>query len=310
MLDFNSVYQEKIIPAIEPLEIDRKCVMRLYIISYLIVALAAGGFYIATQKIEVAIMSVATMSWVITRITRSKLKSFRGNFKSNIIQSIVTSYNPDWEYSPQSGIHQDVFKDSRIFLTKIDRYHSEDLIDGGLGDTDFHFSEVHAESAGSDNGSNYNTIFKGIFFRADFNKHFNGTTVVLPDMAEKAFGFLGKFLQKHNFRKEDLVNMEDPVFEKAFVVYGTDQVEARYILSPALMKRFTDFKNALGSKFYASFDGFHINIALPFKKDFFEPAIWSTLYQPARYKEFFTELDFFTSIVEEMNLNTRIWTKD
>ena len=71
---------------------------------------------------------------------------------------------------------------------------------------------------------------------ADFNKNFNGHTVVLPDTAEKILGKFGQSLQSMSSRGE-LVKLEDPEFEKEFCVYGDDQVEARYILSPALMKR-------------------------------------------------------------------------
>jgi hypothetical protein len=33
------------------------------------------------------------------------------------------------------------------------------------------------------------------------------------------------------------VKLEDPVFEKAFEVYSTDQIEARFILTPDFMER-------------------------------------------------------------------------
>ena len=46
-----------------------------------------------------------------------------------------------------------------------------------------------------------------------------------------------------NFSRPPLVKLEDPEFEKHFVVSGEDQVEARYILSTCLMQRLTDFRN-------------------------------------------------------------------
>ena len=67
----------------------------------------------------------------------------------------------------------------------------------------------------------------------DFNKHFNVKTYVLTDTAEKMFGFLGKKLQSMNSSRDDLVYLENPDFEKQFVVYSSDQIEARYILSPS-----------------------------------------------------------------------------
>ena len=40
----------------------------------------------------------------------------------------------------------------------------------------------------------------------------------------------------------ELVKLEDPEFEKSFVVYSGNQTEARYILSTSLMRRILDYK--------------------------------------------------------------------
>ena len=67
---------------------------------------------------------------------------------------------------------------------------------------------------------------------ADFNKNFQGRTIILPDFAQNAFGdFIGSWLQSKNQAREELVKMDNPDFEKEFVVYSNDQIEARYILS-------------------------------------------------------------------------------
>ena len=74
---------------------------------------------------------------------------------------------------------------------------------------------------------------------ADFHKNFRFDLLVVPDVAERSFGSLvGNFLQKMNVtRSGRLMKMEDPEFEKYFAVYGRDEIETRYILSPAMMRR-------------------------------------------------------------------------
>ena len=49
---------------------------------------------------------------------------------------------------------------------------------------------------------------------------------------------IGQKLQSFTtaFSKRQLIKLEDPEFEKLFAVYGDDQIEARYILTPALMQ--------------------------------------------------------------------------
>ncbi len=68
------------------------------------------------------------------------------------------------------------FISSCIFKKYPDRYASEDLVEGKLGATEFKFSEVHAEEkyeirdSDGKNRTEFSTLFKGLFFVADFNK--------------------------------------------------------------------------------------------------------------------------------------------
>ncbi len=69
------------------------------------------------------------------------------------------------------------------------------------------------------------TIFKGLLVGADFHKHFKSEVIVTPDFAESTFGRLGRMFQKLGGNLEE---MENPEFEKAFVVRATDPIESRY----------------------------------------------------------------------------------
>ncbi|MDC0835511.1 DUF3137 domain-containing protein [Geitlerinema sp. CS-897] len=68
-------------------------------------------------------------------------------------------------------------------------------------------------------------LFKGLLYWSTFPKTFKTRTLVL---SKKLSGKIGK-----NGAKEGLVRikLEDPQFNKYFMVYGQDQVESRYILS-------------------------------------------------------------------------------
>ncbi len=58
---------------------------------------------------------------------------------------------------------------------------------------------------------------------------------MLPDFAEKLLGKFGQKFQK-SFTHGKLVKLENPEFEKEFVVYSSGQQEARYILTPVMME--------------------------------------------------------------------------
>ncbi|UCG49610.1 MAG: DUF3137 domain-containing protein, partial [Phycisphaerales bacterium] len=103
---------------------------------------------------------------------------------------------------------------------------------------------------------------------------------------------------------------EDPEFERNFAVYGSDQIEARYILSTSLMSRIVDFKKGSGRKIHLSFVGSRVFVAISYTRSLFEPRIFTTLLDFEPIRGYFEDLQLAVGIVDELNLNTRIWSKE
>lgn len=243
-----------------------------------------------------------------------EIKSFTSEFKVKIVGEVVRFVDENLSYAPDNGICQQVYLDSQIFLTHPDRYKCEDYVSGKIGETLVEFSEIHSEykTESTDSKGNHHTewhtIFRGLFFIADFNKNFHGTTVVLPDLAEKAFGFIGKILQSWNLsRKGQLIKLEDPEFEKLFVVYGDDQITARYILTPGLMQRLVEFRKNVNNTIFLSFKESKVYMAITVSRNLFEPRIFSSNEDFALIRDYFENLELASKIIEELGLNTRIW---
>lgn len=255
--------------------------------------------------------------WIIvfTIKTARFSKKFRTKFKSEVIQKIVLFIDDKLNYRPAGGISESNFRNSNIFLTDVDRYKCEDEVSGMLGATRFEFSEVHAEYKKTETDSKgrtktrWITIFKGLFFIGDFNKHFKTRTIVLPDNLERMFGFIGKALQSMNVGRDQLIKLEDPEFEKYFAVYGQDQIESRYILSTSLMKRIVDFRQKSKRPVSLSFVHSKVFVAIPVGANLFEPRVFRTILNFEMYRNYFEYLALCTGLVEDLNLNMRIWTK-
>jgi hypothetical protein len=109
--------------------------------------------------------------------------------------------------------------------------------------------------------------------------------------------------------RNSLVKMDDPNFEKEFVVYSTDQIEARYILSNSLMQKLLLFKQKSKHPVYISFVGNHIHIAIYYDKDLFEPSIFHSLLEYKIAMEYVKTLHTAIGIVEELKLNQKLWSK-
>lgn len=318
---FRPFYDVALVPSLQNLETERKKLVRNFFLFMIIPAVAAAGGLFFVKHLEmpiyIVIVAVAGMSGtgLFYAFNYKKIKSLKIQFKKNVIEKMVKFIDESLHYSPESRIHENEYHQSKLFLTGVDRYSGDDLVNGTIGKTGIKFSEVHSEYKTVTTDKNgrrretWHTIFRGIFFIGDFNKNFNGETIVLPDTAENLFGSLGSFFQKMNVSREQLVKLEDPEFEKYFCVYSNDQVEARYILSTKLMQRITELKKKSKKKIRLSFINSKVFIAISIGKNLFEPPFFRTMLNYNLMEEFFNYLHLSVGIVEELDLNTRIWTK-
>ena len=73
--------------------------------------------------------------------------------------------------------------------------------------------------------------FDGLLITVELPRHLTGVTAVIADN-----GTLGNLKDRFEGEGRRRVGLEDPAFEKAYEVYGTDQVEARVLLTPSFME--------------------------------------------------------------------------
>ena len=305
-------YQTDLLPDLRALEDERKAAVRNLLIvvgAALAIGLIACAALLSRGPVGI-FMAVGLL--IVAGVVGSRMtRGFRSDFKVRVIGRLVRFIDENLRYSPGQGLPESVFRTADLFKQHIDRYTSEDQVAGKIGATEIAFSEVHAEYQTKDNKGNtqWHTIFRGILFAGDFNKEFHGKTVVLPDTAERLLGSLGRMLQSWNVSRDGLVKLEDPEFEKEFVVHGTDQIEARYILSTSLMERIVQFKRKTAKRICLSFVGSRVFVAIPYNKNLFEPRLFSTLLDFGPIARYFEDLELAVGIVEDLNLNTRIWSK-
>jgi len=261
-----------------------------------------------------AVSPVAIFGVIVLVRTYKKRMSYREKFKNEVVREIVNVIDPDWKYEPNQCISNSEYRSSDLFRQSVDRYRGDDLICGKIDKTDFRCSELHTEykTVTTDKDGRrketWHTIFKGLFFHADFNKEIKGKTYIEPDTAERLFGKFGQKLQTSS--KGKLVKLENPEFEKIFAVFGTDQTEARYILTPTIMEALVNIYKMYKRRMHISFIGSRVYIAMSFTKNLFEPKIFSS---GVNFKEIEFMYNLFMvnqTIIQELNLNTRIWTKE
>lgn len=138
------------------------------------------------------------------------------------------------------------FTDTGLVSSKADNSAFEDHISGEHNGVRFSLCEATLTkkvNGGDEDGGNEVTLFEGVALIFTFPKPFKAHTQVLAR---------GGFVDAKHPGEE--VHLEDPVFEHYFDVYSTDQVEARYILTPGFMERFLAFAQFLMGEEFPSLE--------------------------------------------------------
>lgn len=177
-------------------------------------------------------------------------------------------------------------------------YHADDVFEGMYCGVRLCLADVCLRSYSQQRGGAV-TVFQGLLIELDFGKTaFNGHTAVLHNK----MSFLDTTHQQLKGLKR--VRVPAPEFEQAFDAYGTDQVEARYLLDPAMMERLLAiYKEFSGQGMAAAFYKNKVMILISTSYNPFEP---DGLYTPAgchhsilRVKK---EFEYVLSLIDRLKL--------
>lgn len=306
-VDFDSLAQ-KLTPTLQVLEDKRKELLKQGRKE----GLGFGALFFAVGVVALALLQVLNLFVLIVLAViaviilfgciSAKSAILSAFYKKEVVAEIIRAFCPGATFSPERGISESVFENCGLFASP-DRYHAEDLIQGCLGKTSFSCSEVHAEerrTQATKNGVRHYwvDIFRGFLFIADFHKDFQGETVIRRNSLFK----IGMGASR--------VKMENPDFEKVFDVFSSNQVEARYLITPSMMERMLKLDSIFKGGITISFRHSTILVAIPDSKNRFEASVWTSLNDRSLVESDFALLRSLLAIVEELNLNTRIWSKE
>ncbi|HEX3007288.1 MAG TPA: DUF3137 domain-containing protein, partial [Bacteroidales bacterium] len=279
-------YRKKKTPLIKVGALITACLIVLSIIAGFIHPTLCGIFVVAT------FISVAATGEYLGTVNR-KLRIY---FKTHILRDLLDYLFEDCTYIPLQRISRSTLEKSLLIAGTVEGVDGEDYMRFRIGETAIHFCETMAYSH-----SQNTPIFTGVFLSAQFNKSFTSQTVVLPRKLRNKRRFLFSDLKK--------VELEDPEFRNSFLVYSTDQVESRYILSTSMMTRLLDYRNKTGKDISFSFTGNLLHCAIPSYVNLFEPALFNSFLETGYLQKSLDALRLYTGIVEDLNLNLRIWNK-
>ena len=256
MQPFAPHYKNHILPHVKKFDSDRINALQIFrkrsikaisvLIIYLIIFVLMKDIFRDPVELMFWFTGITSMlvailgAWAYEHIVK-----YKSNIKEIIFPKIFQFFGNDYQYNKNSTLTIESLKSSSIIPSHNRRYF-EDYVKGSYNDVQLEFVEALLQShpnspAYMEDERGAYTEFDGIFIILSMNKNFIGKTIVLQDS--------GKIINKPSIIKGlENAKLEDPVFEKKFEVYSSDQVEARYLLTTSFMERLLDLEKMFYSK--------------------------------------------------------------
>lgn len=306
---------QKVRPQLAKLEQQRKKMLsarrKTEVNAFLLVIIGIAlvlllGTYLGEDSASIVLWGVVITVGVAVYYLRTARIEAKDDLQQTIGNVITGAMGPSWSYAADRHLAPSLVKHSGL-VGRSRTIYGKNLVHGEHGDTRFSFSNINISSEGKDGRAD---IFGGIMLAIDFNKNLKGKTIVFPDLAQNTLGsWLGKKVQSFGWKGLELVYLEDPIFEKAYAVYGSDQVEARYILTPNMMSNMLSLKEKYGDYFSFSFMQGTIFVAIDSVIPF-ESTLDAPIFPDGTFYHFYKAIDLVTDVIDTLQLNTRIWAKN
>jgi hypothetical protein len=291
---FDDVYEAKIKPELVKCEADRRNAMTAFLLAIaagamlvLIEFLVTPDFTHGASATPPAPLIVVTIVLAVV-IGYLPLARVAKQAKIGVIQALCeplgVTYRPDGHDAPG----WDDFLRLRLLPHPEDKTF-QDFFSGRRGQVDFALCEATLTEG---SGKNRRTVFSGQLFCLSSPRRLTGTTVCLRNT-----GWFKTFECPQGLKA---VGLEDPRFNKAFAVFGSDQVEAREILTPPFMEQLADLETAYaGGHIRCAFDQVQLLVALEGPNKFEIGSMFSSLVDRSRVEGIARNLDQVFHMIDE-----------
>lgn len=299
---FARLYKDRIEPCFHANEEHRVEAVKKFktgvVISIAVAAAVAVGAGLMTQELGPGLifgLVAVVIGLVIAYQPLAKLaKKLKQEYCAAIAEAMGASYAIAG-FSPPALPRLKSLK----LLPSYDRSNFEDLFSGAHKGARYELYEGHLETRSTDSKgrTRYTTVFRGQLIRMHFPREFLGVTIVRRDAGVfNAFG--GGQLDGKKLERVRLVASE---FEKAFEVWGTDQVEARYLLHPVMMERLIALETGLhGKRIRCAFEGGDLLVAVE-GGNLFEPGdMFKPLVDPSRARRIVDEIASVVKVMDQV----------
>ena len=293
---FDAIYESKIKPELVKAEQARQGAVRIFLAGLVLAAALVGVEVWLTGVITEGRSSIPN-TWVlivtvfvVPFLAYIPLAGVGAKAKLAVIQALCDPIGVTYALRAKELDGYAAFLSLNL-LPKNSRTTFEDIFTGERAGTKFTLCNATLIQG---SGKNQRTVFQGQVFHLTTPRRLLGTTVVLRNS-----GWLNMFEKPKGL---DSVGLEDPVFNKAFVVFGSDQVEAREILTPVFMQELNDLETAYkAAHLRCGFQASEAFIAMQGKERFGIGSLFSSLVDRARVETIARDIEQVFTLIDRFD---------
>ena len=302
MSGFQDFYERELKAELAALERDRPARVRQFFLiagAAAMVGLTVAFILMVTSDVDpfflipVGVLVIAIGGWAYLPLGR-----LQKDAKVRTMTSLCRFLGLDYHLKPH-GVSLGRLRELSLIPSHNERK-LEDQITGDVKGVDFNLFEARLvkKTRDSKGRTRRSTVFRGLLCEFDFHKDFTGTTIITRDHTK-----FGNFFAKFG-KIGERIKLEDPHFENLFEVYGTDQVESRYLLTPAFMERIRHLSEAVGPRaLQLAFDHGRLLLAIKKTNNSFEGGTaFSDLTDITRIEKTIQELTLIYDVVDKLRL--------
>ena len=299
--NFYNIYHKQVVPALKTLDKERLEIVKqidnmtkkIYIIALIIIVICQIFTIILWNTLSVNSFTFCVIIFAIViplAIKQSKKKNFENSIKNRIMPILMSAFG-NFSWTTDKTISDMEVSNSKL-IERYEHYDTDDNFFGHYKNTNIRICESHLYYVThSSKSRTVHTTFKGALVAIDSPKRFSGHTVLVSNTNKTRTGY-------------PEVKLEDVEFDKLFNVTSTDQIEARYLLTPGFMQRFKNIQNAFGSGIIScSFRNNSLLLAIPVDKDMFALGDLSKpVADASQFNTFLNELISIFELIDELKL--------
>ena len=303
--EFRLFYNHTIHPELLRQEKKRKRLLRLiFLSSILLVGLVFLEFYLKTFVLSLFLLLPIGLyiSYLVYRV-----RKFIADFKPQVVNLILDFFDdgPNYgfmTYNSKGFIRKGLFEQSMIFSGNMPFYNGEDMIKGRVGEVKFEMSELIVKDY-SKVRNNLETIFKGVFIYARFNKSMRGTVLIIPDKYRQYITRSLKLFSRKKKGAEVLKGRLLPEFDEVFDGFATRDADVSSLLSHDMQRSIIEHHHKSGKDFFISFVNNNIYVGVTEPKDILEPYVFRSNVSYDLVREFYEDISLLIGLVEDFDQN-------